>query len=263
MNNTINKVFLFLLAFSISHVAFSQPTINIHTTLTDQFNNGTPGESKNSFTKDTPIIYIIWKSDQLKQGQKVKAVWIADDTHNVAPANYKIDEAEMVLDEGMKGKILNNLPGTFWDGKFSMSKPNNGWPVGQYHTDIFVDGTLVKSIQFNVAEATAANTAPKKINNSDGWGAIATDTTAHDKDRAYGIGGGASKEEAEKNAQKFCTDAGGEQCNVVVTYQQCGAVACSKDHLGVGIGDSKELSEKTAKNDCKDADCSIIASDCN
>ncbi len=145
-----------------------------------------------------------------------------------------------------------------------MSKPNSGWPTGQYHADIFVDGALVKSLPFKIAEAKAVNAASlKNVNKSDGWGAIATDMASHDKDRAYGIGGGPSKEEAENNARKFCTEAGGEQCNVVVTYQQCGAVACSKEHLGVGVGDSKELSEQTAKNDCKDADCTIIASDCN
>ena len=248
---------VFITALSFSAALFANSALQIDTILTDDYAQGAPGAVKEVFSKSTPVIYIIWKSDQLKQGQKIKSVWIADDTNNVAPANYKIDEAEMVLADGMKGKILSHLPGTFWDGKFSITKPNNGWPIGKYHADIYVDGTLVKTVKFNVVESTA----PKKAPGS--WGSISADTKSNDKDRAYGVGGGDTKDEAEKNAVKFCVDAGGEQCSVIVSYQQCAAYAVSTDHQGIGTGATKQISEEMAKAQCKAPDCSIIASDCN
>lgn len=256
---------LFVIAVGFSTVLFSQSALQIDTTLTDQYNDGSPGEAKDTFTKDTSTIYIIWKSNQLKQGQKIKSVWIAEDTHNIAPPNYKIDEAQLTLDEGLAGSIISHLPGNVWNGKFTLSKPNNGWPAGKYHTDIYVDDALVKTVNFTIADATPTPTpAPSTSKKESGnWGAIAADTASHDKDCAYGVGAGDSKEEAEKYAQKYCKDAGGEQCGVVISYQQCGAYALSKTHEGIGSGATKEASEQMAKSKCNDTDCTIITSDCN
>lgn len=270
-----------LIALSISFISFSSALFSeslpqIDTILTDQYSPDHPGEAKESFAADTAKIYILWQSEQLKPGQKIKSVWIAEDTNNVAPPNYKIDEAELTIDNNMKEKILSNLPGAYFGGKFALSKPDNGWPAGKYHMDIYVDGTLVKTVKFTVAsaaqpaseqpkaapEAAPAPTAEKKAGS---WGAISVDTKTHDTDSAYGVGGGSSKEEAGQNAQKFCAEAGGEKCTIVVSYQQCGAYALSKEHQGVGVGSAttKSASEAMAKGECKDDDCQIIASDCN
>jgi hypothetical protein len=96
-----------------------------------------------------------------------------------------------------------------------------------------------------------------------GWGAIAADEVVGEKDPYYGVGGGDSKSEAEKNAKKFCREAGGKDCEVLVTYQQCGAYAASKKYSGVGTAATKKLAEAKALSACNNSNCSIAASDCN
>ena len=79
---------------------------------------------------------------------------------------------------------------------------------------------------------------------------------------AAGIGAGATKDEAGQNALKFCTDAEGAKCAVVVSYQQCGAFAVSENGQGLGTGATKEAAEQQAKDQCKIKDCEIVVSDC-
>ncbi|WP_058533839.1 DUF4189 domain-containing protein [Legionella saoudiensis] len=256
-------LFVFCL-WSFTTVSLAETPPQIDTILSDQATDNLP-TPKETFTKDTPALYVFWKSVQLKQGQKIKSVWIAEDTNNVAPPNYKIDEAELTLEPGTARDLIALLPGNQWSGKFKITKPNKGWPLGKYHMDIYVDNKLVKSIKFTVAGATQVTpkVGVKNKKSEYDWGVIAADSASHDKNSAYGIGGGSTREEAEKNAQQFCNDAGGEQCSTMVTYQQCGAYALSKNHHGIGVGASKEIAEGKAISQCHDADCSIIASDCN
>lgn len=257
-NSFLSFFVLCLLSFSMVLCAETSPQID--TILTDQASDNHP-MPKEAFTKDTPVLYVFWKSIQLKQGQKIKSVWMAEETNHVAPPNYKIDEVELTLEPGTATNLIALLPGNQWSGKFKITKPNNGWPAGKYHMDIYVDDNLVKSIKFNVAEAAQTNSENQRL--ADGWGVISVDSASHDKGSAYGIGGGTSRVEAEKNAQNFCKEAGGEQCSVVVAYQQCGAFALSKTHNGAGMGASKQIAEDMAINQCKDSDCLIIVSDCN
>lgn len=257
-NSFLSLSVLCFLSFSTRLFAEISPQID--TILTDRASGNHP-IPKEVFTKDTPVLYVFWKSTQLKEGQKIKSVWIAEETNHIAPPNYKIDEVELTLQPGMAANLIALLPGNQWSGKFKITKPNTGWPVGKYHMDIYVDNALVKSIKFNVAQVTQAGTEDKK--SAGGWGVISVDSASRDQDCAYGIGGGSSREEAEKNAQKFCNEAGGEQCGAVIAYQQCGAFALSKSHDGAGTGSSKEIAEDMAISQCKDPDCLIIASDCN
>jgi hypothetical protein len=105
--------------------------------------DGNVTSEKTEFTKDTPKIYLLFQSNQVKPGQKIRSVWIADDSHGVAPPNYKIDESTLESGDSIQsGKVFT--------GKFSMSKPTSGWPVGQYHAEIFIDADMVKSIKFEV-----------------------------------------------------------------------------------------------------------------
>jgi hypothetical protein len=89
------------------------------------------------FTPDTPKIYCAWKAEGVKAGTPVRGVWIAEDVGNVAPANYKIDEATL------------NVP-LATEGTFSLSKPNNGFPVGKYRLEIYLGKDLAKTLQFTV-----------------------------------------------------------------------------------------------------------------
>lgn len=96
-----------------------------------------------------------------------------------------------------------------------------------------------------------------------GWGAISADDESGERDPYYGIGGGDSKAEATKNSQKFCREAGGKHCEVMVTYQQCGAYAVSKKFSGTGIGATKKAAERKALEQCSNDNCNVVVSDCN
>ncbi|MDI1352974.1 MAG: DUF4189 domain-containing protein [bacterium] len=264
----IRTVFFIFLLGLVNPLLYALPSINLDTVITDSFSKDSPIVAKNSFSKDTPIIYIVWKSDKLKEGQQVKIDWIADDTNNVAPANYKIDSGVLTLSLDMKGKMMNDLPANMWDGKFSLSKPNNGWPLGTYHAEIFVDGDLVTKVPFSVTDAKGSTKiAPPKdrVKQSDSsWGAFAVASDKDSEGSLYGNGGGDTKEEAEKNAQQFCIQAGAKQCDLVLTYQQCGAYAfADHEHKGSGIGTTKKLAEEDAMKNCNSKNCTLLVSDCN
>src|SRR5262245_21654834 len=84
------------------------------------------GEERATTTGDVP------------SGSKLTVAWISVDSGGAAPANYKIDEVS--FDVGM---IDNHVDA-------SLSKPNNGWPVGTYQVEIIVDGTVEETVPFAV-----------------------------------------------------------------------------------------------------------------
>ena len=95
------------------------------------------GAAKQVFGAATPKIYLRAKLVDVPKGGKVKAVWIAEKT-KVAPPNYEIDSKELNV-----GAIDNHVD-------FSMSKPNAGWPEGDYRVDIQINGKAVQTVKFKV-----------------------------------------------------------------------------------------------------------------
>lgn len=146
----IAKLTSFILCMFLFSPTHAEPSVSMETVLTDAYSPEEIGVPKESFGPDTAMIYVLWRSEKLKEGQKLKAVWIADNTQITGLKNHKIDQAELTLESGMRGKIFSKLPGNFWDGKFTLSKPDKGWPLGSYHVEIYVDDVLVKTIPFKI-----------------------------------------------------------------------------------------------------------------
>jgi len=89
------------------------------------------------FPPDAPAIYCAWKAEGVMPGTHFRGIFIAEDVGNVAPPNYKIDEATVNLDgDGA--------------GSFTLSKPNNGFPVGKYRLEIYIGEDLAKTLKFAV-----------------------------------------------------------------------------------------------------------------
>jgi len=148
MRNKIKRSAFIVLAISSvislppSFAADTQPKFDC--TLTDKkADDGTPGDAKTSFAPTTPVIYLLCSSDEVKKGQSIKAAWIAIDTNNAAPANYKIAEKGMDVDKSL-------AEGETWDTDLSLTKPNNGWPVGSYKVELYVDGVVSDTFNFTV-----------------------------------------------------------------------------------------------------------------
>ncbi len=106
----------------------------LHATLADRKG----GEIKTKFFASTPGIYAIWKGDALKSGDKVRAVWIAEDVGFIAPRDTKITEASVTAERPDD------------HGVFSLARPKGGWPVGKYRFEIYVGYDLADKVSFTI-----------------------------------------------------------------------------------------------------------------
>ena len=93
------------------------------------------------FTPDTPVVFALLKIKGVKKGDKLRAVWVADDVGDAAPANTKMIEKTMTME------------GDPTEGDFSCTKPPQGWPVGKYHVDIYANDELATKVKFTVEAA--------------------------------------------------------------------------------------------------------------
>ena len=127
---------------------------------------------------------------------------------------------------------------------------------------------IMKSVAGAPTPATGATTIKGGVKGAapsadeDLWGAIAVAVVPGDVAPFFGVGGGTTQAEAEKNAQGFCREAGGKRCQVQLAYRQCGAYAVSVSGSGTGIGKTQKAAEQKALSACGDK-CGIVASDCN
>ena len=138
----MKRIFALLIGV-MSCVAFARAgEVTVEVTMT----TGPSGEETSTFPADAPKIFAMFKTKGASDGDKIRAVWIADDVGDAAPKGTKIDERTLKMD------------GDTEDGIFSLSKPTNGWPVGKYHVDIYVNDEVVTKVKFTIKAATK----PKK-----------------------------------------------------------------------------------------------------
>ena len=90
------------------------------------------------FPSSIPKLYAFYLTEGTEKGDKIRGVWIAEDVGSAAPKNTKIDEATLTGDRDDFG------------GAFSLSKPNNGWPVGKYRVEVYVDDDLEATAKFTI-----------------------------------------------------------------------------------------------------------------
>lgn len=90
------------------------------------------------FPSNIPKLYAFILTEGTEKGDKVRGVWIAEDVGSAAPKNTKIDESTISGDKDNFG------------GAFSLSKPNNGWPVGKYRVEVYVDDDLEATAKFSI-----------------------------------------------------------------------------------------------------------------
>lgn len=102
--------------------------------LTDDKERAT---DKHNFSPDTPSIFLLATLADVPSGVRLKSVWIAEKTE-VAPANYEIDSTELT-----GGGAMNKVT-------FSLSRPDAGWPPGEYRVELLIDGNPSGSARFTV-----------------------------------------------------------------------------------------------------------------
>ena len=78
----------------------------------------------------------------------------------------------------------------------------------------------------------------------------------------YGVGHGATRAEAERDAMRQCKDEN-DSCKVAVWYKVCGAYAGNTKNYGIGFGDTEAIAKHKALSQCGDSSCRIVISDCD
>ena len=96
------------------------------------------GKPATTFSSDTVQIYARWQGHDLRGQAKVRAVWIAENVSEVAPPDYKVDEASTIADS----------PNSF--GTFTLSRPDEGWAPGNYRVEFYVDEALAETIKLKI-----------------------------------------------------------------------------------------------------------------
>jgi hypothetical protein len=96
------------------------------------------------------------------------------------------------------------------------------------------------------------------------WDAIAVDDTRGQRggDAGYGVGTANTRAEANEEAMAACAKAGNTSCQVMLTYQTCGAYASSRTKYGTGTGDTEREARANALSACGNAGCQLTVSDC-
>ena len=95
------------------------------------------GDSLNVISDDALQIVARWRGHGLRKNARVRAVWIAQDT-GIAPVDFKIDEATAVAP----------IADAF--GKFTLSRPSDGWATGKYRVEFYVDDKLTDTVELTI-----------------------------------------------------------------------------------------------------------------
>ena len=98
------------------------------------------GKPITTFSSSTSEIYARWQGRRLRIGAKVKATWIAENIGEDFPQDYKIDEASAVAE----------TPSAH--GAFTLARPEDGWAVGDYRVEFYVDDVFVDAVKLKIVE---------------------------------------------------------------------------------------------------------------
>ena len=70
----------------------------------------------------------------------MRAVWIAENIGEDFPPDYKIDEASAVAESPTA------------HGAFTLSRPEDGWAIGDYRAEFYVDDVLVETVKLKIVK---------------------------------------------------------------------------------------------------------------
>ena len=96
------------------------------------------GKALTTFSSSTPEIYARWQGQRLRQGARIKAVWIAENIGEDFPRDYKVDEALAVAE----------MPSAH--GAFTLARPEDGWAPGDYRVEFYVDEVLIETVKVKI-----------------------------------------------------------------------------------------------------------------
>ena len=98
------------------------------------------GDPLNVISEDALQIVARWRGHGLRKNARIRAAWIAQDT-GLAPVDFKVDEATAVAP----------IADAF--GKFTLSRPPDGWATGKYRIEFYVDDELTETVELTITPA--------------------------------------------------------------------------------------------------------------
>ena len=106
------------------------------------------GESRNTFMTAAPKICARWQGHGLREGAKIRVLWIAEEVEEVAPPDYTIDEAASTA----------TAPDSH--GVLTLARPESGWTPGIYRVEFYVDGRLADAAKLKILKSEASRFEP-------------------------------------------------------------------------------------------------------
>lgn len=95
-------------------------------------------DEKSVFAPDAPKIFAVYRV-VAGPGLKVKAVWYAEKVAGLEPKTKITENPETTF--SARGEYISSFPCT---------KPPQGWPIGSYVVNLYMDGVLKKTLGFRV-----------------------------------------------------------------------------------------------------------------
>ena len=96
------------------------------------------------FQPSVPVVHVLHRTtDVPRNGDVYEIQWIAEDVGQAAPPNSVITTVDKEVTEVVAG-------GTYYTLTSHLTKPTNGWPVGQYRVEIGLGGKPVTTARFAI-----------------------------------------------------------------------------------------------------------------
>ncbi|KAI9034606.1 hypothetical protein DFJ74DRAFT_700985 [Hyaloraphidium curvatum] len=101
-----------------------------------------PVNPTDTFRTDAETLFVVWRSKILAalhaagEAKTIMAAWVAVDVGPFAPPGTVIDSVGIDLDQLFPAQERGK--GKWYSGHFSLGRPDRGWPVGDYRTEIHI-----------------------------------------------------------------------------------------------------------------------------
>lgn len=135
-------ILLFGLCAVVTAAHATLPTFQC--TLTDRGRaNNDRGITNKTFHRNSEQIFLICDSDNVRRGDSIRAVWIADDTYCSEWDNTLLKQTKRVVRTDLNALDL-------YKTIFSLDRPCNGWPTGTYHVRLYINNIEGDDYRFTI-----------------------------------------------------------------------------------------------------------------
>jgi hypothetical protein len=97
------------------------------------------GNSPTTVYSSSDVFYAVGDLENAPAGTIVEARWLADQIEGY-------DSGELIYEQAINDFTEEDFTGTIY---FQLSN-DNGWPVGDYKVDIYMDSEFIQSVPFSV-----------------------------------------------------------------------------------------------------------------